>query len=48
MYPQTVGRTGSAFAVETKILFVADGFEKFALPLRKNDVDRSERAPLLV
>ena len=44
--PQTVGRTGSSFAVKAKILFVEDGFEKLALPLRKNKVSRSRRAPL--
>jgi hypothetical protein len=33
--PQTVGCTGSAFAVEAKILFVEDSFEKLALPLGK-------------
>jgi hypothetical protein len=34
--PQTVGRTRSPFAVETKLLFLKDSFEKLALPLRKH------------
>ncbi len=42
--PHTVGRTGSSFAVKAKILFVEDGFEKFALPLRKNKVRRSSES----
>lgn len=36
--PQTVGGTGSAFAVKAKILFVEDGFEKLALPLAKKEI----------
>ena len=44
--PQTVGRTRSAFAVETKLFFVEDGFEKLALPLGKNEIRGSGRAPL--
>jgi hypothetical protein len=36
--PQTVGGTGSAVTIEAKILFVENGLEKFALPLRKNQV----------
>jgi len=43
--PQIEGCTGSAFTVETKILFVEDSFER-ALPLRKNKVCRLGRAPL--
>ena len=46
--PQTVGCTGSAFAVEMKILLIKDSLEKFALPLRKNKVRRSGRSPLSV
>jgi hypothetical protein len=45
--PQTVGCTGSSFAVKAKILFVEDGFEKLALPPRKNKVRRSGNAPLI-
>jgi len=44
--PQTAGRTWSAFAVETKLLFVEDGFEKLALPLGKNERGGFWRAPL--
>jgi hypothetical protein len=36
--PQTVGGTGSAVTIEEKILFLEDGLEKLALPLRKNEV----------
>ena len=48
MYAADCRPYGSAFAAEAKILFVEDGFEKFALPLRKNDVGRSGRAPLFL
>ena len=41
-----VGGTGSAFAVETKLLFVEDGFEKLALPLWENQVGGFRRAPV--
>ena len=41
------GGTGSAFAVETKLLFVEDGFEKLALPLWENQVGGFRRAPSL-
>jgi len=34
--PQTVEGTRSAVSIEAKILFVADGLEKFALSIRKN------------
>jgi hypothetical protein len=30
--PQTVGRAGATFAVETKLLFVEDRLKKLALP----------------
>src|SRR6516162_26402 len=43
--PQTVGCTGSAVTIEAKILFVEDGLEKFALPLRKNQVSGFRQAP---
>ena len=42
-----VGGTGSAFAVETKLLFVEDGFEKLALPPSENQVGGFRRAPSL-
>ncbi len=48
MYAADCRPYGSAFAAEAKILFVEDGFEKFALPLRENDVGRSGRAPLFL
>jgi len=44
--PQTVGGTGFAVTIEAKILFVEDGLEKFALPLRKNQVSGFGQAPL--
>jgi len=43
---QTVGGPRSAFAIEAKILRVENGLEKFALPLRENEVGRSRRLPL--
>jgi hypothetical protein len=44
--PQTVGCTGSAFAVKAKILFVEDSLKKLTLPLGKNEIGGSGRAPL--
>ena len=44
--PQTVGCTGSSFAVETKLLFGEDSFEKLALPLGKNEIGGFGRSPL--
>lgn len=44
--PQTVGCTRSAVAVETKLLFAEDSFEKLALPLGKNEIGGFGRAPL--
>src|SRR5215472_7201824 len=44
--PQTVGGTGSAVAIEAKILFVEDGLEKFPLPLRENQVSGFGHAPM--
>ena len=38
--PQAVRRARSAFAVDAKLFLVEDGFEKLALPLRKNEVRR--------
>ena len=39
--PQTVGGMGAAVTIEAKILFLEDGLEEFALPLRKNRVSGS-------
>src|SRR6516225_2722341 len=44
--PHTVGCTGSAIAIEAKTLFIEDGLEEFALPLRKNEVSGFGHAPL--
>ena len=46
--PQAVRRSRSAFAIEAKILFVEDGFEKLALPLGKDEVVGFRHAPLFV
>jgi hypothetical protein len=45
--PQAIRRTRSAFAVGAKIFLLKDRLEKLALPLRKNEVGRFGRAPLL-
>ena len=45
--PLAVGGTGSAFVVETKLLFVEDGYEKLALPPSENQVGGLRRAPSL-
>ena len=46
--PQAVRRSRSALAIEAKILFVEDGFEKLALPLGKDEVGGFRHAPLFV
>ena len=43
--PQTVGSTGSAFAVKTKLLFLKGSFEKIARTLRKSQVSGFGRSP---
>jgi hypothetical protein len=43
--PQAVGRAGAAFAVEAEAFLIEDGLEKLALPLRKDEVGGSGRAP---
>jgi hypothetical protein len=45
--PLAAGGTGSAFAVETKLRFVEEGFEKLGLPLWENQVGGFRRAPSL-
>src|SRR6516164_4221346 len=44
--PQTVGCTRSTLTIEAKILFIEDGLEEFALPLRKNEARGFRHAPL--
>ena len=36
--PEAVGRSGSAFTVQSEVLLVEDRLEELALPFRKNEV----------
>jgi hypothetical protein len=45
--PQTVSSSRSAFSIEPEILFLQNRPEKLALPVRKQEIGRLRKTPLL-
>src|SRR6266849_4711486 len=45
--PEAVGRSGSAFTVQSEVLLVEDRLEKLALPFRKDEVRGKRKAQFL-